>query len=165
MHRSGNYLYALMESGNVLREYGIDPSTHLPSYTDRSWPLVPPSLEWRKFYPKAFRSDVVFASASHKYLFATARSNKPGVLTGYISVFKLGESGEVERQMSLIPTPTSGGHSNAVAPCPWNDEWLALTDDEVGGVEMWRWDGEFLARVARLDVREPGFGMNAIWYD
>jgi carboxy-cis,cis-muconate cyclase len=52
-----------------------------------------------------------------------------------------------------------------VSPCPWSDEWLALTDDEKGGVEIYRWQDEFLARVARLEIGEKGFGMNAIWYD
>lgn len=65
----------------------------------------------------------------------------------------------------MNPTPTSGGHSNAVSPCPWTDEWLALTDDQEGWVEIYRWNEEYLARIAHLDIKEPGFGMNAIWYD
>lgn len=81
------------------------------------------------FHPKMYRSDVVFPSQSGRYLFATARSNSPK-LTGYIATFKLAPSGAIERQICLNPTPTSGGHSNAVSPCPWSDEWLALTDDE-----------------------------------
>jgi carboxy-cis,cis-muconate cyclase len=111
-----------------------------------------------------YRSDVCFLSHSSQYLFATSRSNSSS-LTGYIAAFKIGPSGSIERQILLNPTPTSGGHSNAVAPFPWSDEWLALTDDEKGGVEIYRWHDEFLARVARLEVAEKGFGMNAIWYD
>ena len=42
MHPTGNYLYALMEAGNRLCEYVIDPQTHLPVYTHRSFPLIPP---------------------------------------------------------------------------------------------------------------------------
>lgn len=115
-------------------------------------------------FPKMYRSDVVFLSHSKTYLFATARSNSPS-LTGYISAFKIGPQGNVERQICMNPTPTSGGHSNAVSPCDWSDEWLALTDDEKGFVEVYRWKDEFLGRVAHLDIPEPGFGMNAIWYD
>ena len=111
-----------------------------------------------------YRSDVVFLSHSSRYLFATSRSNDHSV-TGYIAAFSLDASGSIERQICLNPTPTSGGHSNAVSPCPWSDEWLALTDDQEGFVEMYQWKHEFLGRVARLDIREPGFGMNAIWYD
>lgn len=111
-----------------------------------------------------YRSDVCFLTQSSKYLFATSRSNSHS-LTGYIAAFAIAPSGAIERQICLNPTPTSGGHSNAVSPCPWSDEWLALTDDEKGGIEIYRWNEEFLGRVARLEVGEKGFGMNAIWYD
>lgn len=162
MHPSGNYLYALMEHGNTLAEYVIDAQTHLPVYTRRSFPLVPPFLIQR--YPNMYRGDVCVLSHSGKYLFATSRSNAAGT-PGYISIFELSAEGSVERQMVLQPTSTSGGHSNAVAPCDWSDEWVALTDDEVGLLEIYRWDGAWLARVARCEVREPGFGMNAVWWD
>ena len=162
LHPSGGYLYVLMESGNRLCTYTIDPVTHMPTWTRDSYPLVPPGMT--KYFPKMYRSDVVFLSSSGKYLFATARSNSPD-LTGYIAAFNLGSDGRVQRQICLNPTPTSGGHSNAVSPCPWSDEWLALCDDEKGWVEIYRWHDELLGRVAHLDIREPGFGMNAIWYD
>ena len=153
-----------MEAGNRLCVYSIDPTTHLPEYTGAHFPLIPP--DFNTVYPKQFRSDVTEVSSSGRYLFATARSNVPGKLTGYLSAFALEPAtGKIERQICMNPTPTSGGHSNAISPCPWSDEWLALTDDEQGFVEMYRWKGEFLGRVAHLDVKEPGFGMNAIWYD
>ncbi|KAF2791685.1 carboxy-cis,cis-muconate cyclase-like protein [Melanomma pulvis-pyrius CBS 109.77] len=160
MHPRGRFLYALMEAGNRVCEYVVDPTTHLPVYTERCFPLIPPDIP----NPSMYRSDVVFLSASRKYLFATSRANSPS-LTGYIAAFAISDVGAIERQICLNPTPTSGGHSNAVSPCPWSDEWLALTDDEKGGVEIYRWHKEFLARVARLEVGERGFGMNAIWYD
>jgi carboxy-cis,cis-muconate cyclase len=111
-----------------------------------------------------YRADVAAVSHSGKYLFATARSNSHSV-TGYISAFSLNSNGAIEKQMCLSPTPTSGGHSNAISPCDWSDEWLALTDDEKGWLEIYHWDGKWLARVAHCDCKEPGFGMNAIWYD
>lgn len=159
---SGKYLYALMEAGNRLCVYAIDEATHLPVYTNVSYPLIPP--DFATFHPKMYRSDVVFRTVSGKYLFATARSNS-AQLTGYISAFALDDAGQITRQICMNPTPTSGGHSNAVSPCPWSDEWLALCDDEKGFVEIYRWKDEFLGRVAHLDIKEPGFGMNAIWYD
>ena len=113
---------------------------------------------------KMYRADVVFLSHSSKYLFATSRANSFD-LTGYIAAFSLSPVGNIERQLFLNPTPTSGGHSNAVSPCDFSDEWLALTDDQEGGIEIYRFHEEFLARVARLDIKDPGFGMNAIWYD
>ena len=114
--------------------------------------------------PEMYRADVCVLSSSGRYLFATSRSNKAGI-PGYMSAFLLAGSGAIERQLCLQPTSSSGGHSNAVSPCAWSDEWLALTDDEVGFLEVYRWDGKWLARVARCEVNESGFGMNAIWYD
>ena len=111
-----------------------------------------------------YRSDVCTLSHSKKYLFATSRANAHN-LTGYIAAFALGPAGNIERQICLNPTPNSVGHSNAVSPCDWSDEWIALTDDQDGWLEIYRWKDEFLARVAHCDVKEPGFGMNAIWYD
>ncbi|KAL2755964.1 hypothetical protein ACRALDRAFT_1081994 [Sodiomyces alcalophilus JCM 7366] len=161
MHPSGNYLYALMEAGNRLCLYLIDPASKLPVYTHRSYPLIPPGIPDRW---TMYRSDVCELSHSGRYLFATSRANSFD-LTGYIAAFRLADNGDIEEQICLNPTPTSGGHSNAVAPCDWSDEWIAITDDQEGWIEVYRWQDEFLARVARLRIPEPGFGMNAIWYD
>ena len=179
-HPNGRYLYVLMEAGNRVCEYVVDPRTRLPVYTNRWFPLIPPGKSFLYLEmvgkgraliltagipnPHMYRSDVVFLTQSSNYLFATSRANSFD-LTGYIAAFKIAENGSIGRQICLNPTPTSGGHSNAVSPCPWSDEWLVLTDDEKGGVEIYRWHKEFLARVARLEIGEKGFGMNAIWYD
>jgi carboxy-cis,cis-muconate cyclase len=42
MAPSGKYLYALMEGGNRLGVYSIDEETHMPVYTNKIYPLVPP---------------------------------------------------------------------------------------------------------------------------
>ncbi|KAG4422654.1 hypothetical protein IFR04_004275 [Cadophora malorum] len=158
---NGAYLYVLMEAGNRLAVYVIDEQTKCPVFTHITYPLIPPGIP----NPKTmYRSDVCTLSPSKKYLYATSRANAHN-LTGYIAAFALGPAGNIERQICLNPTPTSGGHSNAVSPCDWSDEWVALTDDQEGWLEIYRWEGEFLARVAHCDVKEPGFGMNAIWYD
>jgi carboxy-cis,cis-muconate cyclase len=161
IHPSGQYLYALMEKGNRICEYLIDPTTHMPVYTHRHFPLIPPGIpnRWTQY-----RADVCALSYSGNYLFASSRANSFD-LTGYVAAFKLSDQGAIERQICLNPTPTSGGHSNAVVPSDWTDEWLAITDDQEGWLEIYRWQDEFLARVARVQVPEPGFGMNAIWYD
>jgi carboxy-cis,cis-muconate cyclase len=160
IHSSGRYLYVLMEAGNRIGVYVIDEHRHTPVFTQLTYPLIPPGLPPRNRY----RADVVCVSHSGKYLFATTRSYHKNV-TGYISAFKLGSAGNIERQLFINPTPGSGGGSNAVSPCDWSDEWLALTDDQEGFIEIYRFRDEFLARVARADIPQEGFGMNAIWYD
>ena len=161
LHPSGAYLYALMEKGNRLLEYVIDPHTHMPVWTRRAFPLIPPGIPDRW---TMYRADVCALSHSGRYLFASSRANSFD-LTGYVAAFRLDDNGAIERQLFLNPTPTSGGHSNAVAPCDFSDEWVAITDDQEGWLEIYRWQDEFLARVARIRIPEPGFGMNAIWYD
>jgi carboxy-cis,cis-muconate cyclase len=42
IHPSGKYLYVLMEAGNRLGVYVIDEHTHLPVFTQITYPLVPP---------------------------------------------------------------------------------------------------------------------------
>ncbi len=37
-----NYLYVLMEAGNRLAVYAIDEQTHLPAFTNITYPLIPP---------------------------------------------------------------------------------------------------------------------------
>jgi carboxy-cis,cis-muconate cyclase len=49
MHPSGNYLYALMEGGNRLCEYVIDPQTKLPVWTHKEYPLIPPGKTSEKY--------------------------------------------------------------------------------------------------------------------
>lgn len=177
MHPSGAYLYVLMEAGNRLAVYVIDEKRRVPVFTRLTYPLIPPGKQRSRFLvvgtdsdcaglppQNKYRADVVMVSHSGKYLFATSRGNSFDI-TGYISAFRLGPAGNIERQLFINPTATSGGHSNAVSPCDWSDEWLALTDDQQGFVEIYRFRDELLARVARVDIPEPGFGMNAIWYD
>lgn len=45
MHPSGKYLYVLMESGNRLAEYVVDPKTHTPVFTHKVYPLIPPGIK------------------------------------------------------------------------------------------------------------------------
>ena len=42
LHPAGHYLYVLMEAGNRLGVYVIDEHTHLPVFTQTTYPLIPP---------------------------------------------------------------------------------------------------------------------------
>jgi carboxy-cis,cis-muconate cyclase len=66
-------------------------------------------------------------------------------------------------------TTTSGGAANSVAPADFSDEFVALTDSEVGAVEMWRLkegsNGTEASVVASVSIKDAGCCANAIWYD
>ncbi|PHH58883.1 hypothetical protein CDD82_2625 [Ophiocordyceps australis] len=160
MHPSGNYLYALMESGNRICQFAIDSDSHMPVFTDKSFPLVPEGTDRASQY----RADVVALSMSAQSLFATTRGPDDST-QGFVSTFALDPDGSILRHIATMPTDTSGGHSNAISPADFSDEWVAIVEDVKGYLDMYRWDNETLSRVARLQVDHDGFGMNAIWYD
>jgi len=159
--QNGKFLHVLMEGSNWLAEYSINLDTHLPEYTGKRFPLIPDEM---RSNVTNYRGDVVVKTRSGKYLFATTRSNTLSI-PGYISAYQLDQDGAIEKQLCLQETKSSGGHSNAVSPSPWSDKWIALTDDTVGFIEIWKWENEKLTFEVRCEVHEPGFGMNAIWYD
>ncbi|KAF2398098.1 3-carboxy-cis,cis-mucoante lactonizing enzyme [Trichodelitschia bisporula] len=164
MHPSGTVLYTLMEAANTLVEYTIPPQTHLPTPTGQSFPLVPPSL--LSSNPKLYRGDVCALSASARTLFATTRSNDRNT-PGFITALAVGPDGRITQQRTLQHTLSSGGHSNAVVPAPWDEGLLALTDDVEAVVEVWRWEEGpgVLYRVAREKLGQDGAGMNVVWLD
>jgi carboxy-cis,cis-muconate cyclase len=51
IHPSGNYLYVLMEAGNRLGVYVINGKTHLPVFTQITYPLVPPGNSRQLYFP------------------------------------------------------------------------------------------------------------------
>jgi carboxy-cis,cis-muconate cyclase len=78
----------------------------------------------------------------------------------------LSSTGEIEKQLFLTETTSSGGAANSVAPADFSDEWVALTDSEVGAVEIWQLTTNGSAKiVASLSIQDKGCCANAIWYD
>ncbi|KAM4063022.1 lactonase, 7-bladed beta-propeller domain-containing protein [Hirsutella rhossiliensis] len=162
VHPAGTALYVLMEAGNRVCEYAIASSSPLPVFTGRHFSLVPPDEAHHAF--ARYRGDVCALSHSASHLFASTRASDPD-RPGYLAAFELSPEGRLERRLLLQPTTTSGGHSNAVSPSDWTDEWLAVVEDQCGFLDIHRWHNHTLERVARVQVSEPGFGMNAIWYN
>ena len=81
-----------------------------------------------------YRGDVTFTTRSGEYLFATTRSNHFDV-TGYITAFKLGPSGEIERQLFINPTSTTTNTADASKATEEPDENAAAAATPfVGGL-------------------------------
>jgi carboxy-cis,cis-muconate cyclase len=53
-----------------------------------------------------------------------------------------------------------------VAPSPFSDQFVALTDSAVGFVQIWQLgsDGASASVVASVDIEDGGCCANAVWY-
>lgn len=118
-------------------------------------------------------------------LLATTRGST-GNVRGWLSIFRLGPSGEFLDDIVRFETPTSGGKANALdvrAKEDTNGEmWILLTDDDDqaasgagGGVRVLEWDGWGKGNVSvvaewppRNDASQGETmlgGSHAIWLD
>lgn len=161
VHPNGTYLYAVLEGANALAVYSLDNTTGLPTYTNKTYPLIPSNATNTDYW-----SDEVAISASGSYLWATSRARSTSN-TGYISAFSLSTSGAILKQLFLTPTTASGGTANSVAASDFSDRWVALTDSASSFVEIWTIaaNGSQGEAVAHLDIDGEGCCANAVWYD
>lgn len=170
VHPNGQFLYVVLEGTSQIAEYAIDAATGIPSFTNVTYPLLETGEDAAEYW-----ADEVAVSYSGSYLWATNRfrgstggapSNDTGVGNGYISVFTLAESGEILEQNFLLPTTSTGGAANSVAPSPFTDRFVALTDSATGFLEIWELatDGTSAQPVAHLDLIDGGCCANAVWY-
>jgi carboxy-cis,cis-muconate cyclase len=172
VHPNGQYLYVILEGTSQLAEYAIDQATGIPSFANVTYPLLESGQNASSFW-----ADEVALSYSTKYLWATNRyrgsmGGAPGNGTastngtGYISVFTLDDGGAILEQNFLLPTTSTGGAANSVAPSPFTDRFAALTDSSTGFLEIWELatDGASAQAVAHLDLDDGGCCANAVWY-
>lgn len=166
VHPNGTYIYVLLEGSSQVAQYTYDATTGVPTFSNVTYSLLPLSVSANT---SLYWADEVALSASGRYLWATNRGRSAGTL-GYISAFTLEDNGAIAEQNFLVETTNSGGAANAVAPSPFSDRFVALTDSEVGFVEVWGMseDGRSAAVVAHLDVVDNSSGTgccaNAVWY-
>ena len=158
-HPSGGYLYVVLEGANALTQYKLNKTSGILARESVSYPLIRQGMNLSAWWP-----DEVLVSTSGKYLWATNRGRQEGT-KGFISAFRLGEEGQIEEQLFLKETATSGGSANAVTPAPFGDEWLALTDTEKGLVQIWRFDavGISVEVVAEVGIPVGRCCANAVW--
>lgn len=160
VHPEGQYLYVILEGANELAQYSIDQATGIPSFKNVTYSLIPSGA-----ISSSYWSDEVALSFSNNYLWATSRARSSNS-TGYISAFSLGSDGSIESQLFLNATSSSGGTANSVAPSPFSDQFVALTDSSVGFVQIWQLgsDGASASVVANVDIEDGGCCANAVWY-
>ncbi|KAF3025041.1 hypothetical protein E8E14_014376 [Neopestalotiopsis sp. 37M] len=161
VHPNGQYVYVVLEGSSQIAQYSIaDPSTGIPSFDNVTYPLLETDEDAANYW-----ADEVALSFSNGYLWATNRGRSANA-TGYISVFSLDDDGAILSQNFLVPTSSSGGAANSVAPSPFSDRFAALTDSSVGFLEIWELseNGTSAQVVAHLDLNDGGCCANAVWY-
>lgn len=131
VHPTGKAIYAVMEGSNEVAWYKVDPETDIPCMQEPIYSLLPAGANSSDYW-----GDTLAVSPSGKYLWATTRAREDGV-SGYIALYELDEEGAIVKENFLKKTTTSGGVANAVQPAFFSDKWLALTDNEIGFVEIW----------------------------
>ncbi|KAH8659765.1 carboxy-cis,cis-muconate cyclase [Xylariales sp. PMI_506] len=159
VHPDGGYLYVIFEEASQVAQYTIDTETGVPSY-DSAYSLLPTDQSASEYW-----ADEVALSFSKSYLWATNRGRTTNT-TGFISAFSLDDSGRIMTQNFLLPTSSSGGAANSVAPSLFTDRFIALTDSSEGFVEIWELNtnGSSASVVAHLDLSDGGCCANAVWY-
>lgn len=160
VHPNGKYIYVVLEGSSQIAQYTLDETTGIPSFQNVTYPLLSSGEDAQNYW-----ADEVALSFSNQYLWATNRGRSTNA-TGYISVFTLDDEGAILEQNFLLPTTSSGGAANSVAPSPFSDRFVALTDSSVGFVEIWELsdDGSSASVVAHLDLNDGGCCANAVWY-
>ncbi|KAM0811513.1 putative Carboxy-cis,cis-muconate cyclase [Seiridium cardinale] len=160
VHPNGTHIYVVLEGSSQVAQYSIDADTGIPSFDNVTYPLLVSGEDTADYW-----ADEVALSFSNGYLWATNRGRDTNT-TGYISAFTLDEDGAILEQKFLLPTTSSGGAANSVAPSPFSDRFAALTDSSVGFVEIWELadDGSSAQVIAHLDLNDGGCCANAVWY-
>ncbi|KAL2067200.1 hypothetical protein VTL71DRAFT_1624 [Oculimacula yallundae] len=169
LHTSGNTLYAVMEGSNEMAWYGISKDTQKLELRG-VYDLLPQELLGSENH---WANEVV-VSPSGAYIWATTRGRNKNS-TGYIAVFSADkETGEIQKRNFLRPTTTSGGVANVVIPSEHDDHIVALTDNEIGFLEIWRLDEDAMwaEPVSRIVLSDRGNNRyasgccaNAVWVD
>ncbi|KAK8072275.1 carboxy-cis-cis-muconate cyclase [Apiospora saccharicola] len=164
-HPLGVYLYVVCEASSKIIQLRLNEdefATPNATAADKEWPLLRDGED-----PADFWADEVLISALGGFMWASNRAHETG-RRGYVSVFTLqSEDGDVEAQMFLQETATSGGFANAVAPSPFDDRVAALTENVTGSVEIWRTADDYRSAsvVAHLDLPDGGgCCANVVWY-
>lgn len=156
LHPSGKALYAVTEGSNQVVWYKVDDETRIPHQQEPIYSLLPASANSSMYW-----GDAVIVTPSGRYLWATTRARDHDD-QGYIAAFALADNGDIEKQLLLVPTSSSGGVANAVTPSDFDDRFVAITDNSEGFVEIWALeDGEKRSctsakPVARIDLADQG---------
>ncbi|GAA6018656.1 hypothetical protein JCM10207_008997 [Rhodosporidiobolus poonsookiae] len=161
--RDGKKLYVITEHTSYLDVYDVLPSMPYLSHS-RRLSVIPPSQHSTR---PLYRGDTLRHSSDNRRLYVTTRGKTPDQ-RGWVAVFLLGADGAVVENeqedegygaLSRFETRNSGGKANAIEvfpfwpaaasgsatvvagakPGPDGRDWVVLTDDEQGFVDILEW--------------------------
>jgi carboxy-cis,cis-muconate cyclase len=195
VHPNGQYLYVVMETRSEVAVYAINSGPQSDknkiTFTGMKYSLIPRGQD-----PALYKATEVLLSADNNILYASTRykgtasnSEKPVKAAGpsspgYVTAILLVPISEKQspdashaegpgfplRQLLQMKTTTSGGASNAISPAPWDRDYFAISDTEIGQVEIWKIQGgaldkAFYAGATGQDASAPARGgwQNGSW--
>ncbi|KAI0106600.1 Lactonase, 7-bladed beta-propeller-domain-containing protein [Hypoxylon sp. NC0597] len=159
-HPEGQYVYTVLEGTSQVAQF-LTNELHKLYPMKAAYPLINDGDKASDYW-----ADEIALSANNKYLWASNRAYDAN-RKGYISAIEVQEGGYLGKQYFLIETTNSGGFANAVAPSPFDDAIVALTDNSTGFIEVWKMDDDKngARAVAHLDIEDGGgCCANAVWY-
>jgi hypothetical protein len=114
-----------------------------------------------------FAQDVA-VSKKGNYLWATARSTNSSKL-GWLTGFRLEETGRVVEPLFQVETATSGGRSNRVAASTFAENKFALSEAEAGALYVYAYGNGSVGVVASgvIGATKDGKGCctEVVWSD
>ncbi|KAF2427194.1 3-carboxy-cis,cis-mucoante lactonizing enzyme [Tothia fuscella] len=146
VHPSGKSLYVLLESWNVVAYYTIDSATHLPKYSQATYPIIASNAN-----AGSYGAQSAALSTKGSILWVTAHSRTIGQ-SGYLSGFRLDENGLPLELLFQVTTPNSGGKALNVASSPFAESTVALTESEKGSVSVWQYKNATAVQLASVDI-------------
>ncbi|KAF2429507.1 3-carboxy-cis,cis-mucoante lactonizing enzyme, partial [Tothia fuscella] len=130
LHPGNKFLYMLLSKTNKLVVYSIKMEANGPVLTDTglSYNLVAPAT------PSAAPEPTILEPGFLTAILLNANDGAPSSQPRPINQ----EPGYPIQMILQVATSTSGGRSNSIAPAPWANDHVVLTDSEKGLVQIWR---------------------------
>ncbi|KAF2405192.1 putative isomerase YbhE [Trichodelitschia bisporula] len=159
VHPGGKFLFVVLEAKNEIAVYAINQGqekSETPiTFTGLTYSLIPQGEDPAEYLADeisiSVNNDVLYASTRHRpNPTRRPRNKRRSGRNGYVTAILLVPMKESKtpqpnhpqgpgfplRRLFQVQTSTSGGIANTVSPAPWGNEYFALSDSEVGMVQL-----------------------------
>ncbi|KAI1376411.1 carboxy-cis,cis-muconate cyclase [Hypoxylon crocopeplum] len=159
-HPADAYIYTVLEGTSEVAQC-LTSNTGELYLLKQTYPLIGDGEK-----PSDFWASEIALSATGKYLWASNRARYADG-KGYLSAIEVTAEGQLKKQLFLTNTANNGGFPNTIAPSPFDDGIVVVTDNSTGFVQIWKMDDDEKGAqmIAHLDIPDGGCCANAVWYD